>query len=278
MDEKSYSGESVTDKDSSDALDGQGSSWDPYAYEHEVPSPQCLLRTKRDIVDIHAEPPPGVIIVPDEQNITKIHALVTGPFETPYEGGFFYFLLRCPPDYPIQPPRVRLMTTGYGSVRFNPNLYRNGKVCLSILGTWAGPAWSPAQSLASVLISIQSLMNEFPYHNEPGYEEERNPGDAIQYNEIIRHETIRVAVCDMVESCLMDVFGPPALREAIEKAFPDYFDYYETVVKNKLHLSGMAMCDPFGDQRGVFQYTTLLTRLYNLRDRLKEKALRCRSS
>ncbi|XP_064470606.1 ubiquitin-conjugating enzyme E2 Z-like isoform X2 [Ornithodoros turicata] len=241
--------------ESSDSLDGLSYSWDPYAHEHEIPSPQCLLRTKRDIVDIHAEPPPGVIIVPDEKNIT-----------------------RCPPDYPIQPPRVRLMTTGYGSVRFNPNLYRNGKVCLSILGTWAGPAWSPAQSLASVLISIQSLMNDRPYHNEPGYEKEKSPGDADRYNEIIRHETIRVAVCDMVESCLTDVFGPPALRETIEKAFPDYFEYYETVVKNKLHLSGLAMCDPFGEHRGVFQYSTLLTRLRTLRDRLKEKTLKCASS
>ena len=37
--------------------------------------------------------------------------------------------------------------------------------------TWSGPSWSPAQSLSSVLISIQSLMNEKPYHNEPGFEQ-----------------------------------------------------------------------------------------------------------
>ncbi|MEJ1287758.1 ubiquitin-conjugating enzyme E2Z [Cricetulus griseus] len=101
----------------------------------------------------------------------KIHALITGPFDTPYEGGFFLFVFRCPPDYPIHPPRVKLMTTGNNTVRFNPNFYRNGKVCLSILGTWTGPAWSPAQSISSVLISIQSLMTENPYHNEPGFEQ-----------------------------------------------------------------------------------------------------------
>jgi len=37
--------------------------------------------------------------------------------------------------------------------------------------TWSGPAWSPALSLSSLLISIQSLMNEKPYHNEPGFEQ-----------------------------------------------------------------------------------------------------------
>lgn len=66
--------------------------------------------------------------------ILQIHALITGPFDTPYEGGFFLFVFRCPPDYPIHPPRVKLMTTGNNTVRFNPNFYRNGKVCLSILG------------------------------------------------------------------------------------------------------------------------------------------------
>ena len=64
----------------------------------------------------------------------QIHVLITGPFETPYEGGLFYFIVRFGPTYPLTPPRVKLMTTDDGQVRFNPNLYSNGKVCLSILG------------------------------------------------------------------------------------------------------------------------------------------------
>ena len=42
-----------------------------------------------------------------------------------------------------------------------------------VYSTWSGPAWSPALSLSSLLISIQSLMNEKPYHNEPGFEQVR---------------------------------------------------------------------------------------------------------
>jgi ubiquitin-conjugating enzyme E2 Z len=59
---------------------------------------------------------------------------MNGPFDTPYEGGYFYFILRFPPDYPYSPPRVKFMTTAGGTVRFNPNLYADGKVCLSVLG------------------------------------------------------------------------------------------------------------------------------------------------
>jgi len=42
---------------------------------------------------------------------------------------------------------------------------------VTVARTWSGPAWSPALSLSSLLMSIQSLMNEKPYHNEPGFEQ-----------------------------------------------------------------------------------------------------------
>ncbi|KAM8824942.1 ubiquitin-conjugating enzyme E2 Z [Synchiropus picturatus] len=248
-------------------------SWDPTSsadWDKEKTSQQCILRIKRDIMSIYKEPPPGMFVVPDPQDMTKIHALITGPFDTPYEGGFFLFLFRCPPDYPIHPPRVKLITTGHNTVRFNPNFYRNGKVCLSILGTWTGPAWSPAQSISSVLISIQSLMTENPYHNEPGFEQERHPGDSKNYNECIRHETMRVAVCDMLEG---KVPCPDALWAVMEKSFLEYYDFYEGVCKERLHLQGQNMQDPFGEKRGRFDYQGLLSRLSTTHRRIREKNL-----
>ena len=46
-------------------------------------------------------------------------------------------------------PCIPLQTTGEGRVRFNPNLYHAGKVCLSILNTWHGrpeEKWNPQTS------------------------------------------------------------------------------------------------------------------------------------
>uniref|UniRef100_A0A4X2JM15 Ubiquitin-conjugating enzyme E2 Z n=1 Tax=Vombatus ursinus TaxID=29139 RepID=A0A4X2JM15_VOMUR len=246
--------------------------WDPTLssdWDNERATPQCLLRIKRDIMSIYKEPPPGMFVVPDPLDMTKIHALITGPFDTPYEGGFFLFLFRCPPDYPIRAPRVKLMTTGNNTVRFNPNLYRSGKVCLSILGTWPGPAWSPAQSISSVLVSIQSLMNENPYYNEPGFEQERNPGDSNNYNELIRHETIRVAVCDMLEGkCPC----PESLRGVMEKSFMEYYDIYKMVCRDRLHLQDQAMQSPLGENRGYFDYESLLIRLGGIRLKVQDSA------
>ena len=48
---------------------------------------------------------------------------------------------------------------------------KDGKVCLSLLGTWQGPGWVPGKStLLQVLISIQSMiLCDEPYLNEPGW-------------------------------------------------------------------------------------------------------------
>lgn len=229
----------------------------------------CLFRIKRDITSMYKEPPPGLYIAADENDITKVHALVIGPRGTPYAGGFFYFQISFTPEYPIKPPHVILMTTGNGRVRFNPNLYGNGKVCLSILGTWPGPAWSPAQTLSSLLISIQSLLNEKPYHNEPGFErKEVHKGDCKRYNECIQHENLRVAVCDMLEGkqrC------HPALITKMEKLFLGFYDTYWSVINENMTSTGKPMMDPYGENVGKFDYVSLKHRLEAIKKRLDAK-------
>lgn len=246
--------------------------WDPTEsadWDKEHPSPSCIQRIKKDITEIYTEPPPFICVVPDQSNITKIHALVIGPADTPYEGGFFHFFIRCPPTYPISPPKVRLITTGGGTVRFNPNLYRNGKVCLSILGTWSGPPWSASQSLSSVLISIQSLMSEKPYHNEPGYEHERRPGDSKKYNDCIVHETLRVAVCDMLNG--KHEHFPEVLIDVMEKSFIEYYEHYESKAKENFYLDGGSFQDPFGENLGVFNFKEIHSNLLRLKEKLDAK-------
>jgi len=105
-------------------------------------------------------------------------AIIFAPHNTPYDSGAFLFDIFFSSEYPSEPPKVNLQTTGQGRVRFNPNLYQNGKVCLSLLGTWRGGAtgsenWDAERSsLYQVLVSIQSaiLGSEFPHFNEPSVE------------------------------------------------------------------------------------------------------------
>ena len=103
-------------------------------------------------------------------------ATVEGPSDTPYEGGLFVFDICLPADYPQQAPKAHYWAWGK---YINPNLYACGKVCLSLLGTWAGPV-SPAHwqvrplrghgRLSAMLVTV-SL--QFAYSREriiPGLE------------------------------------------------------------------------------------------------------------
>ena len=80
-------------------------------------------------------------------------------------------------------------------------------------------------------------MNEHPYTNEPGYEKERYVGDIQKYNDIIRHETIRVAVCDMLESKNL----PPTLLDLMENAFMESYESFVQVCEKNKGVSGQKM-------------------------------------
>lgn len=103
----------------------------------------------------------------------------------------------------MKSPHVKAITTNSGRTRFNPNIYNEGKVCLSILGTWRGEPgeeWSSAQGLESILLSIQSLMSGNPYENEPGFENTKKDNPRAQaYSKKIKHETLRIAVIQRLE-------------------------------------------------------------------------------
>ena len=128
-----------------------------------------------------------------------LRAVVIGPSGTPYHDGLFFFDCCFPSTYPNTPPvllfllflvsfpfhhlkkkpkrltELQMVHYHSGGLRLNPNLYASGKVCLSLLGTWAGDGcerWKPKEStMLQVLVSIQGLiLNSEPYFNEPGFE------------------------------------------------------------------------------------------------------------
>eukprot|EP00756_Hemistasia_phaeocysticola_P010170 Hpha_TRINITY_DN14999_c2_g10::TRINITY_DN14999_c2_g10_i1::g.143696::m.143696 len=209
----------------------------------------------------------GIYIAPHEDDMTQVDALIIGPEDTPYEGGFFHFAMKFPPEYPLRPPSVRLLTTDGGCVRFGPNLYADGKVCLSILGTWPeGPQWTAEQSLRSVLLSVQSLMNEKPYHNEPGFEgPERQSGDAARYGDMVRHETLRVAVAGMLEHPTWSARTEVAeqLTKFMQETARSGYKLYAKSLDKIRERDGEEFNDPFHHMRsGRHDHCNLTNRLW----------------
>lgn len=142
----------------------------------------------------------GIYYIADDENVMRGLALLVGRPGTPYYGGFYFFRVEFPDDYPYSPLRLTSLTQD-GITRFNPNLYINGKVCLSILNTWHdGPQWSGIQTLESVLLVVMSdVLNASPIQNEPAYHNVK-PDDhqAVLYNRSIFHSNVGVAMLRML--------------------------------------------------------------------------------
>ena len=150
-----------------------------------------------------------------EEDMTKLRFMIIGPKDTPYQDGCYIFDMYLPTRFPNVCPKVKFLTTGKGTVRFNPNLYNSGKVCLSLLGTWEGEGWTTESTLLQVLISIQSLiLVEEPYFNEPGYQRSKGtPAGTRQsneYNKNIRNMNIRWAIIE-------NILNPPNEFEFVMK-------------------------------------------------------------
>jgi baculoviral IAP repeat-containing protein 6 len=144
--------------------------------------------------------------VDDKYNCVN-RVLMTGPKDTPYEGGCFIFDTYICPEFPNKSPKTWFLN--HGGKRFNPNLYDSGKVCLSLLGTWKGQAsetWNyKTSTLYQLYMSIQSqILVEQPYFNEPSYERYigTNNGNIYNkdYNDNIRYYTMCHAIYDLLQN------------------------------------------------------------------------------
>lgn len=217
----------------------------------------------------------GIYFHYDDSNISLIYAMIIGPSETPYEKGFYFFKFTYPPSYPMQPPHAQYCTQGilrqpntntHFNVRFNPNLYTCGKVCLSMLNTWAGPGWVPTNTITNVLVAIQALvLNDFPLRNEPGFE---NADKKIleKYNDVIEYANIKISVINIVQNTPNDFHF---FREQIVKNFKKNIDFYRNFVLIKNDSLQKAILDsPAYGMKTVAEYDLLLYELNQLEDNL----------
>ena len=100
------------------------------------------------------------------------------------EGGIFKALLSFPENYPMQPPVMVFQTT-----MFHPNIYPDGKVCISILHApgvdefntqeKAEERWRPILNVESVLVSVLSMLTD----TEPNLDSPANVDAAKLFKE-----------------------------------------------------------------------------------------------
>jgi ubiquitin-conjugating enzyme E2 N len=108
-------------------------------------------RIIKETKKLESDPIVGIYAIPVPENPRYFNVSISGPKDSPYEGGLFKLQLYLPEEYPMVPPKCLFMTKIY-----HPNIDFLGRICLDILKN----NWSPALQIRAVLLSIQSLLNE----------------------------------------------------------------------------------------------------------------------
>ncbi|KAJ7584860.1 ubiquitin-conjugating enzyme [Mycena floridula] len=127
------------------------------------PASNTLL-LRRQLAELTKHPVEGFSAgLVDDDNMYEWEIMIIGPPDTLYEGGFFKARLSFPPEFPLQPPKMRFLTP-----MWHPNIYADGLVCVSILHAPgddqyghedAGERWMPVHTVESILVSVISLLS-----------------------------------------------------------------------------------------------------------------------
>ena len=225
-----------------------------------------IKRLIKDIKDIKKNPleQHGIYYKHDDTDILKGQALIIGPQDTPYQYGYYLFDFIFPTNYPHSPPNVKYLTND-GNTRFNPNLYKNGKVCLSILNTWRGENWTGCQSISTTLLTLVTILHNMPLSNEPGFDD-KHPAN-IPYNKILTYKNFDTAICYMLTDFNIDKNKHyDTMKELFIHNYDKIIDTIHSIDDYK--KSKMINCSVY-NMSTVITYTEMLIKLKDLFIKLK---------
>ena len=213
-------------------------------------------RLLKDVIEIIKNPlhDNGIYYKHDENDMLHAYALIMGPENSLYNFGYYFFEINFPKDYPYSPPKLKYLTNN-GYTRFHPNLYRTGKVCLSILNTWRGEQWTSCQTIRSVLLTLVTLFHNKPLLNEPGITEKFK--DFKKYNKIKKYENYKTAIISVLNGKIKH----PVVNEfksVIEENFKKNKEKItEQLGKNKSKTKKKIHISIYNNMESMIDYDTL---------------------
>ncbi|XP_065426946.1 ubiquitin-conjugating enzyme E2 S [Chrysemys picta bellii] len=90
--------------------------------------PHVIRLVYKEVSTLTSDPPEGIKVFPNEEDITDVQVTIEGPEGTPYAGGVFRMKLILGKDFPAAPPKGYFLTK-----IFHPNVGANGEICVNVL-------------------------------------------------------------------------------------------------------------------------------------------------
>ncbi len=224
--------------------------------DYVVLSKSTIKRIVSDVKDLKKSPleDQGIYYHHDEGDILRGYAYITGPKGSLYYGGSYLYTFSFPTDYPHSPP-VAYYHTNDGETRFHPNMYKNGKVCLSILNTWRGEPWSGCQTIRSILLTILSVLDEKPFLHEPGITELHC--DYRKYHDIVLFKNLSfssfIGLSQTDQSEMFNGFPVHYFKESIEKVQESVEEDLFNLILDKLNLDTLCKVLDIEDNKAVIK-------------------------
>jgi ubiquitin-conjugating enzyme E2 Z len=142
-----------------------------------------------------------------------------------------------------------------------------------------------------VCVCLQSLMGDQPYHNEPGFEREKmleaegrrggKTASSVQdltkkYNLKVQHETLRIAVCDLLEDlCNPETENTSIFPEIVKWHFLLYYQEYLSIANEHLEETGAFETTEFEFPRntmmGSYDFKSIVTRIEGIKDMVEKE-------
>lgn len=142
----------------------------------------AIARLQREFRELSQNEDTGFSVGLVDDNWFVWTACFPGPSETPWEGGMYMANLRFPNDYPNSPPEMI-----FKCELWHPNIFRDGRVCISILHPAgedvfnalesSAERWRPILGVESILVSVISMLND------PNLDSPANMDAAIQFRD-----------------------------------------------------------------------------------------------
>jgi len=112
----------------------------------------ALKRIERELNHIENNPSVYYSIWQHKDNLLKFNTNIHCLPDSRYDGKNYEIEITLPHEYPLKPPQVKFITAIKNE---NVDTY-TGILCADILGK----KWSPAYTLASLMISVVSLLTD----------------------------------------------------------------------------------------------------------------------
>ncbi len=133
-----------------------------------------------------------------DEDVLEWQAVISGPEDSLYEGGTFYFKIQFHGHYPVKPPKVIRLTP-----MIHVNVCDECHMCLpepiGTVGqcTFGENSWRPATKLCDILLAIRNVLKN-PNYDDPAdsdlaalYKKNKK-----EYAKTIREHVLRHAIKD----------------------------------------------------------------------------------